>query len=157
MVVVLTLRESGYWKMSYRYHFLTGFICILNNWKKLKQIFYHNRINVKSSKTKKERIMKIVKHIITTVVLLFAMLAFHPAMATQPVYGDTTSAPGNSGNAPGHTNNGNGNGNGGYGNGNGNGNNLPINNGIVFLLAAGLVIGIRIIATANKKDAPLEV
>lgn len=47
---------------------------------------------------------------------------------------------------------GNGKGNNGNGNGNGgNNNSLPINGGIVFLLIAGTLIGVKVVFDANKK------
>jgi len=104
--------------------------------------------------------MKTLKLTITAIALLFGLFALSPAMAT-PSYGDSTSAPGNSGNAPGHNSdgtngNGNGNGNGGVGNGNGNGNqnHLPINGGIVFLMIAGVAIGIKVVTNRVKKLQP---
>jgi len=47
------------------------------------------------------------------------------------------------------------NGNGGVGNGNGNGNqdHLPINNGIVFLLIAGIAIGAKTLFNNSPKPA----
>ena len=89
--------------------------------------------------------MKTLKLTITAIALLFGMFALSPAMAT-PSYGDSTSAPGNSGNAPGHSDNGT--------NGNGNSDHLPINNGIVFLMIAGVAIGIKVVANRVKKLQP---
>jgi uncharacterized membrane protein len=49
--------------------------------------------------------------------------------------------------------------NGGVGNGNGNGNqnHYPINNGLVFLLLGGLLIGIKALSDRAKKEIPDEV
>lgn len=73
-------------------------------------------------------------------------------------YGNTTVAPATASDKFANTNNGasynaGGNPNGGVGQGNGNGNqdHYPINNGILFLLAAGIVIGIKVVADQSKK------
>jgi hypothetical protein len=88
--------------------------------------------------------MNTLKRSVTVAVLLISMLAGTNVKATTPVYGDSTGT--SNGNAYGQNN-----GNGGYGNGNGNGNNLPINNDILFLLIAGVVIGIKVMVGQAKK------
>ncbi len=76
--------------------------------------------------------MKKIKNILSAIIFVLCFVAITPGYA------------GN-----GNGNNGNGNGNGGSNNGNGA--TLPINNGLVFLLAAGIVIGSTVIYKINKK------
>jgi hypothetical protein len=88
--------------------------------------------------------MKKIKQIVTCIAFVLCMGALTPIYA-----GD-----GGQGNG-----NGNGNGNGSQGNGNGNGGNsqggatVPINTGLVFLLAAGVVIGGYVLYKKNTKGA----
>ncbi len=123
--------------------------------------------------------MKVVKNTIAALALLFAFspLMVHgqstdpnsagnsldKASSTQstssaPVYGNTTSSSAtskmsNSSSSSSFDAGGNGNGNGGVGQGNGNGNqdHLPINGNIVFLLVAGVAIGIKVSVDYSKK------
>jgi len=127
--------------------------------------------------------MKTLRLYIATAIVVSGLFMISPAMAkeTQPVYGQDQSIsslapePTNQGVTYGNTTltpisditpsralsagdqnlNGNGNGNGGVGNGNGNGNadHLPINNGLVFLLIAGVAIGIKLSMNGSRKIA----
>lgn len=54
-------------------------------------------------------------------------------------------------------NNNYGNGNGNSGSGNGNGASLPINNGLVFLLIAGTILGVKVLKSSQKTIIPIPI
>ena len=79
--------------------------------------------------------MKTIKFTLSALLIAVCLLSVNPANASD-------NGTGNNGNF--------GNGNGNSGVGNGNGASLPINKGLVFLLIAGTIIGIKVLKSTQK-------
>ena len=79
--------------------------------------------------------MKKIKFALSTLAIAVCLLSVNPANAAD--------------NGTGNNNN-SGNGNGNSGSGNGNGASLPINKGLVFLLIAGTIVGIKVLKSTQK-------
>ena len=79
--------------------------------------------------------MKKLKFTFSTLLIAVCMLSINPANAADNGTGNNDNF---------------GNGNGNSGNGNGNGASLPINKGLVFLLIAGTIIGIKVLKSTQK-------